>query len=461
VRSHHERWDGGGYPEGRQGDAIPLGSRVIAACDSFVAIATDRPYRRGVGVEAALEVVRQDDGQQFDPEVVDALVSVITGEHVARRPRAVAVETLRSAEASMPAPRLPADSGQRAESGPAGNGGSRRHGGHDLRIAISDLDVLPALAPASERLLTLLEGENATESELTNAIETDGGLTVAILKEAQALSGRRPITNVADAVAALDRSQIRSAVAGLPRAAFPWGASRRQSLLHRIRVHALIVARSAQRIAREVGFQDVDELVVVALLHDVGKLVLARAFPDYDALVEPRTTTPEERLRQEQRSFRLDHASIGGLLIGRWGLPARIGNAVSAHHSCEQPGELAAFVRLADMATHHALGEVIDRSTLMHLAEVCGLSVAALRDVLFDLPRADGSRRRRADPSPLSPRESDAIRLLAQGKVYTAIAADLDLAPSTVRSHLHKAYQKLGVVDRAQAVLRATEMGWI
>jgi len=53
------------------------------------------------------------------------------------------------------------------------------------------------------------------------------------------------------------------------------------------------------------------------------------------------------------------------------------------------------------------------------------------------------------------------LRELSRGKVYKQIGAELGLAASTVRSHLHRVYEKLGVADRAQAVLRATEMGWI
>lgn len=98
---------------------------------------------------------------------------------------------------------------------------------------------------------------------------------------------------------------------------------------------------------------------------------------------------------------------------------------------------------------------------MLRLADRCGLPVSALRDVLFDLPRAGGSHRRRADPTPLSRRETEILRILAQGKLYKIIAVELGVATSTVRSHLHNTYAKLGVDDRAQAVLRATEMGWI
>src|ERR1700733_11465641 len=78
VRSHHERWDGDGYPDGLSGDLIPLLSRVIATCDAFVAIASDRPHRRGLGAEIALEQVVRGAGSQFDAQVVDALVAALS-----------------------------------------------------------------------------------------------------------------------------------------------------------------------------------------------------------------------------------------------------------------------------------------------------------------------------------------------------------------------------------------------
>jgi DNA-binding NarL/FixJ family response regulator len=80
---------------------------------------------------------------------------------------------------------------------------------------------------------------------------------------------------------------------------------------------------------------------------------------------------------------------------------------------------------------------------------------------MFELPHTGGSRWHRAERSPLSIRETQVLALLAEGKVYKQIAVELDLAVSTIRTHLHATYKKLGVVDRAQAVIRATEMGWI
>jgi HD-GYP domain-containing protein (c-di-GMP phosphodiesterase class II) len=77
VRSCHERWDGRGYPDGLQGDDIPLAARVVFACDAYSAMTTDRPYRRAMAPEAAIAELRDNAGSQFDPGVIDSLVKVV------------------------------------------------------------------------------------------------------------------------------------------------------------------------------------------------------------------------------------------------------------------------------------------------------------------------------------------------------------------------------------------------
>lgn len=73
VRHSHERWDGGGYPDGLAGEEIPLASRIGFCADAFHAIRSDRPYRRARPARAALDEVKRNAGSQFDPHVVDAL----------------------------------------------------------------------------------------------------------------------------------------------------------------------------------------------------------------------------------------------------------------------------------------------------------------------------------------------------------------------------------------------------
>ena len=76
VRSSHERWDGAGYPDGLRGEEIPLGARIIAVCDAYDAMVTDRPYRRGTDSASALAEPRRCAGSQFDPAVVQAFCAV-------------------------------------------------------------------------------------------------------------------------------------------------------------------------------------------------------------------------------------------------------------------------------------------------------------------------------------------------------------------------------------------------
>jgi two-component system cell cycle response regulator len=76
VRSSHERVDGGGYPDGLAGDAIPLGARIVSVCDAYDAMTSDRPYQRRLGHDEALVELHRCAGTQFDPAVVEAFCRV-------------------------------------------------------------------------------------------------------------------------------------------------------------------------------------------------------------------------------------------------------------------------------------------------------------------------------------------------------------------------------------------------
>jgi putative nucleotidyltransferase with HDIG domain len=77
VRSHHERWDGGGYPDGLAGEEIPLEARIITCCDSWNAMRTDRVYRKALSYEVARAELVGGAGSQFDPRVVEVFLSVL------------------------------------------------------------------------------------------------------------------------------------------------------------------------------------------------------------------------------------------------------------------------------------------------------------------------------------------------------------------------------------------------
>ncbi len=74
--THHERWDGKGYPLGLAGEAIPLEGRITALADVFDALTSDRPYRRALTVQEAFQIIREGQGTQFDPEIVEMFFSI-------------------------------------------------------------------------------------------------------------------------------------------------------------------------------------------------------------------------------------------------------------------------------------------------------------------------------------------------------------------------------------------------
>jgi two-component system, cell cycle response regulator len=86
VRSTHERFDGGGYPDGLIGEQIPLPARIVFACDAYHAMVADRPYAAGVSAAEVRDELRRNAGTQFDPRVVEELEAVIDAQSAAGRP---------------------------------------------------------------------------------------------------------------------------------------------------------------------------------------------------------------------------------------------------------------------------------------------------------------------------------------------------------------------------------------
>ena len=76
VRSHHERWDGHGYPTRRAGESIPIQGRILAVADAFDAMTSDRPYRRALSQQAALAEVERCAGTQFDPRIAQVFLEL-------------------------------------------------------------------------------------------------------------------------------------------------------------------------------------------------------------------------------------------------------------------------------------------------------------------------------------------------------------------------------------------------
>jgi putative nucleotidyltransferase with HDIG domain len=328
-------------------------------------------------------------------------------------------------------------------------------------MAFEALEAFPALAESRNRLLAVTSKDHVATADVVTAVESDVALIIAVLRLAnQAQSSRGRVDTAVVAVELLSAQTVQALAGQVRTFDFFERSSVWDAAPERFRLHALATQHAADRVAAEVGYEHRDRLTVTSLLHDVGKLVLLHAYPGYPAQVHRGAKTPEERIHQERRELGVDHALVGGVLARRWGLPATIAAVIERHHNPDVDGE-AAFIRLADMLAHYEQGAQVSPNEMLGAARTVGLGPEELRRVMYELPTTTSQRQRHVDPCPLSGRELGVLQRLAEGKVYKQIAHELTLSTSTVRTHLHNIYGKLGAVDRAQAVLIATERGWL
>jgi putative nucleotidyltransferase with HDIG domain len=333
--------------------------------------------------------------------------------------------------------------------------------GSRLAEAFEAVERFPVLVESRERVIAAATAETARLGEIVEAVEGDVALAITVLRHANRgglIAGG--IAGVPAALEVLKPAGVLALAGTAPSFDFFEPSGIWELKPERFRVHALATQRAADRIGRLVGWAERDELAVAALLHDVGRLVISRLHPGYKVYFDAVSRTPEQRLREEREQLGIDHALVGGVLARRWNLPARIAIAIERHHADDADG-LAAMVATADMVAHYCNGETIAPERLRASAERCGLSPEALRDLLYEMPLPTPDASRVSEPCPLSSRELDVLRHLSEGMVYKQIASEMHLSVSTIRTHLHNVYGKIGAVDRAQAVLMARDRGWI
>ncbi len=335
--------------------------------------------------------------------------------------------------------------------------------GRRLTAAFAALEEFPVLGATRERIVTLFADGPPGAAEIVTAVEGDLALTLAVLRAAN--RGQRSGRDHADGIVRAIEVISPAAVLAIAQRARSYDFFERtgvwQNTPERFRLHGAATQQMVGRVAAAIDSRERDRLMATAMLHDIGKLVLLHAYPGYPGEVHGDARTPEERVQRERRELGIDHAMVGGVVARRWGLPPAIAQAIEAHHAPGAEGD-AALIRLGDMLAHYLVSSPVTPSELLASARAAGLNSTALRRVIYELALPGGGERpRQIEPCPMSAREVDVLKGLSRGMVYKQIASELGLSTSTVRTHLHNIYGKLGAMDRAQAVLIATERGWI
>src|SRR3954447_4619012 len=190
--------------------------------------------------------------------------------------------------------------------------GPPRNEGHGKRLtsAFEALELFPALAESRNRLLALIAEERPSTGEVVQAIESDVALVIAVLRVANKVDGPRrgQVESIVTAVDILSPEAVQNLASSAETFEFFERGKTWDAAPERFRLHAVAVQRAADRLAAAADYPHRDRLLVTALLHDIGKLVLMHAYPGYPKQVHGPARTPEERLHYERRELGVDHA---------------------------------------------------------------------------------------------------------------------------------------------------------
>jgi putative nucleotidyltransferase with HDIG domain len=346
---HHERWDGTGYPERLAGDAIPIGARILAVADSFIALLSPRPYRDALTLDGALAEVRNQLGAQFDPDVGGALFRCLE-----RSPGLIATLTMPST----------ADGPSGPATGPLGSSA--------VEVIALRLPVMPATV---QRLHDMAGLDPKPPAEVISLLSADPALSARIMRYANSrrLGFARQITTVSQAVMLLGADKVCNLALGFGLYdSFLCGESQFAPWEY-IGPHGLLTATGARLICQAMGLDGLeDEAFMAGMLHDVGRALLAQEQPDLYARVNERQAAGEDLLTLERALLGTDHAVIGARAAREWGLPHSLVDAIARHHEPAgvTPGSLPAIIAVASELAQ--LGEQKQGVPAGRQAVLCG-----------------------------------------------------------------------------------------
>ncbi|HYN85309.1 MAG TPA: HD domain-containing phosphohydrolase [Pyrinomonadaceae bacterium] len=334
VRHHHEDFDGGGYPDGLDGERIPLASRIIRVADAYDAMTSPRPFRGALSHEEATEQLTKGAGTEFDPEVVAAF----------RELKALA----------------------------------------KIRGSIARGDF-------GSQFLTVLKPVDLWKldaSELLRAVESEPALAASVLRAANTGHPDEETTaSLAVACERLGAEALRDLIAQTS------AGARVNYEAEVLRDHSLRCAMAARLLAEKTGALDPDCAYTAGLLHDLGDALLRSHFPEEAEKII--WLGHPFRIEKEVATFGVDHAQVGQWILDACGVPARLALAVQTHHDVTLINDPASLLlHVADaVASAHDSSEVasLDAFTPDRL-ELLGLRRADLARVHEHITEKVGER---------------------------------------------------------------------
>jgi HD-GYP domain-containing protein (c-di-GMP phosphodiesterase class II) len=305
IRHHHEAWDGSGYPDGRKGEDIPPGARLIALFDHFDWLTAPPFPRQGVDNVTALEEIIQLAGKRFDGALVDQFAqfiettSGVSKEYIQGRKK----ETVNIKEVFT----------------------------QILQKFTSGKIVPPVMPQIAQELQKIIEQPNATADQLASAIEKEPVIALRLISisNSPAYRGMKDIRTVRQAIPRLGLKETMTVVMAIAnKSLYETKNPHYRFLMDKLWSHSLATAYGAKLIGQHLKLGDIDVYFLMGLTHDIGKTFLVKAFSE------------EEKVKNLDMKLVITaiqeaHLGISSVMLKRWGFNENFIRAVSLHEKNE------------------------------------------------------------------------------------------------------------------------------
>lgn len=322
VRHHHEAFDGSGYPDGKKGQEIPLAARILHLSDSYDKLTAAGPAGKGLSRDEALAEIRGKAGQEFDPELIPRFAEFMQADSGMQDDFLVKKQTTMIKQSFV-------DILQKFSAGKI---------------------VPPAMSQVVFELRKLIKRQDSSVKDLADVLEKDPVLSLRLISVAKSpvYKGYAEVKTVQTAIPRLGFKETLSIVVAIcNKSLYEVKHPQHRVLIDKMWVHSLATAYASKLIGQSLLMDDAESLFLMGLTHDVGKVILLRAFAE---IPQDKNLNADAIMSAIQDA----HQSIGATLVKRWGFGEEFARVISLHEAsnfAEQTKKEILVVHLANLLT--------------------------------------------------------------------------------------------------------------
>lgn len=322
VRHHHEAWDGSGYPDGKRGEEIPLEARILRLADAFDELISTYRRPQGLPIGEAMAAIQERAGEEFDPALVPAFSRFVES---TPEPWADFMHQKQSAQ-------------------------MKQHFSSILQKFSAGKILPPAMPQVVFELRSAIKRQEATVKDVALILEKDPVISLRLISVAKSpvYKGYGDIKSVQAAIPRLGFKETLSIVVAIANKSLYEAKQPQFKLaLDKMWGHSIASAYACRFFAQALALDDPETLFLMGLTHDIGKVVLLRAFAE---------VSPGQNLHMDAilAAIQEAHQAIGSMLLKRWGFGDAFQRMVSLHEGAnftDQTDKAILVVHLANMLT--------------------------------------------------------------------------------------------------------------